>query len=461
MTLWDVLVDVSWMGILIVIGQLLRAKVTLFQKFFIPAGLLAGILAFIFGPGILGWIPFSKSLATYAAVLVAVVFGATPIDEDDSDVDKKAQNEMRYKMMWGMTVNAMGIAIFQYAVGIFLTLYVLRLFMPTLHEGFGLMMATAFWGGPGTASAVGTALEAVGWPDGQVVGYTLCSVGIVGGILLGIVIINWAARNGYTNYVTSPKDLPLEMKTGLIPPEKQKPTMRLTISGVSVDSQAFHLGIVLIAAYSGYCLTNLVRKQFGFEIPVFVTALIMGYVVQFFLKKTRAVRYIDRGTVRRISGTATDYLIVSALGSIDINVVITYAMPLVVTSIAAFALNWIWFIYIGGYTSPKDWFERNMIVWGQACGVLATGILLERIVDPEQKAYALEDTGFANLVMRAPIIFLTAFPPIMMGIWPETGSIVLAWGCLLATVVILAAGYKMKVYTPGGPLPKGSMYKGS
>ena len=158
------------MGILIVIGQLLRAKVKLFQMFFIPASLLAGIMAFVFGPGILNWIPFSSNLSMYSTVLVAVVFGATPIDEDDSDVEKKAKDNTRFKEMWGMTVNGMGIAIFQYAWGIFLTIYVLRIFYPDLHEGFGLMLASAFWGGPGTCSAVGSALQDVGWADGQVVG---------------------------------------------------------------------------------------------------------------------------------------------------------------------------------------------------------------------------------------------------------------------------------------------------
>lgn len=460
-SLWEVFVDVSWMGILIVIGQLLRAKVKLFQMFFIPASLLAGIMAFVFGPGILNWIPFSSNLSMYSTVLVAVVFGATPIDEDDSDVEKKAKDNTRFKEMWGMTVNGMGIAIFQYAWGIFLTIYVLRIFYPDLHEGFGLMLASAFWGGPGTCSAVGSALQDVGWADGQVVGYTLCAFGIIGGILLGIVIINWGARKGYTSFVTSPKDLPIELKTGLIPPEKQKPSMKLTISGISVDSFAFHLGVILLAGYLGYMTTELVDAQLHFEIPVFVTALIWGYIVQFFMVRTHAARYIDKGTVSRISGTSTDYLIVSAIGSIDPEVVMTYGVPIIATCVVAFVSNWLWFVFVGGHTSPRNWFERDMIVWGQACGVLATGILLTRIVDPDMKSYALEDTGFANLIMRAPIIFLTAFPPIMIGLWPEIGSVVLGWGCTLATVVILVVGWKMKVFTPGGKLPKGALYNAS
>lgn len=456
MTLWDVFIDVSWIGILIVLGQLLRAKVSLFQKLFIPASLLAGILAFIFGPNVLGWIPFSSQLSTYAAVLVAVIFGAAPIDEEDEVTTEK--DATRTKMMWGMTVNTMGIAVLQYGVGILLTMYVLRLFYPGLHEGFGLMMATAFFGGPGTASAVGTALEQVGWADGAVVGYTLCSVGIIFGILFGIVIINWGARKGYTNYVTSPKDLPEEMRTGLIPPEKQKKAGRITVSGISVDTLAFHLGIVLTAGYLGYLLTGFIDRLTGFSVPVFCTALIMGYVVQFALKKTHAVAYIDKSTVSRISGTATDFLIVSALGSIDVNVVITYAVPLIVTSVAAFVLNWAWFLLIGGHTSPKDWFERNLMVWGQACGVLATGILLERIVDPEQKAYAVEDTGFANLISRPVITFLTVAPPILMGLFPIVSSYALGWGCMLATAIILGVAIKFRWYTPRGPLPKGIIH---
>ena len=457
MTLWDVFVDVSWIGILIVLGQLMRAKIPLFQKLFIPASLLAGILAFVFGPNVLGWIPISSQLSTYAAVLVAVIFGAAPIDEEEKAAAEK--DVTRTRMMWGMTVNTMGIAVLQYGVGILLTMYVLRLFYPDLHEGFGLMLATAFFGGPGTASAVGTALEGIGWMDGAVVGYTLCSVGIIFGILFGIVIINWGARKGYTSYVTSPKDLPQEMRTGLIPPEKQKKAGRITVSGISVDTMAFHLGIVLMAGYLGYLLTGFIESLTGFEVPVFCTALIMGYVVQFVLKKSRAVAYIDKSTVSRISGTATDFLIVSALGSIDVNVVITYAVPLLVTIVAAFVLNWVWFLFIGGHTSPRDWFERNLMVWGQACGVLATGILLERIVDPEQKAFAVEDTGFANLISRPVITFLTVAPPILMGLFPIVASHVLGWGCMLVTLIILVVGYKCKWYTPGGPLPKGALYQ--
>ena len=34
-----------------------------------------------------------------------------------------------------------------------------------------------------------------------------------------MIIINWGTRKGYGHYVENPKELPEEMRTGLVPPE--------------------------------------------------------------------------------------------------------------------------------------------------------------------------------------------------------------------------------------------------
>ena len=45
MTLWTVFTDVCLMGMVFLAGQILRAKVKIFQKFLIPPALIAGFLA--------------------------------------------------------------------------------------------------------------------------------------------------------------------------------------------------------------------------------------------------------------------------------------------------------------------------------------------------------------------------------------------------------------------------------
>ena len=91
--------------------------------------------------------------------------------------------------------------------------------------------------------------------------------------------------------------------------------------------------------------------------------------------------------------------------------------------------------------------------------MLATGILLTRIVDPDSKSYAIEDTGFANLIARPAVTFLTVAPPIFIGLLPELSSHILGWACIAATAILLLIGAKFKWFTPGIPLPKGKAYQ--
>ena len=48
--IWDVFNDICIMAVLLLIGQILRAKVKIFQKLLIPSALIAGFIALILGP---------------------------------------------------------------------------------------------------------------------------------------------------------------------------------------------------------------------------------------------------------------------------------------------------------------------------------------------------------------------------------------------------------------------------
>ena len=41
-----------------------------------------------------------------------------------------------------------------------------------------------------------------------------------------------------------------------------------------------------------------------------------------------------------------------------------------------------------------------MMVWGHATGVAATGVLLQRVADPEMKSRGIEDSGVADIFNR-------------------------------------------------------------
>ncbi len=446
MTLWTVLIDVGLMSGLLLIGQLMRAKVKIFQKLLIPPALIAGFLALLLGPNGLGYLPFSESLGTYASVLIVLIFAAMPIG------DKPGKEALSGPAIGGMFFNITGIAVLQYAVGMFLTIYVLNKFY-NLNPGFGLMMATGYYGGHGTAAAVGQVYGTLGWEEASALGYTTATVGIVGGIIMGIGLINWGTRKGYTNYVTSPKDLPASMRTGLIQLAEQRASTRATVSTICLDPMAFHLAIVLLPSLAGYYLSKCLKPVIGVEIPAFCTALLFGFIFNTLFNRTGAHKYIDRGSISRVSGASTDFLMISGIGSLKLGVVIKYAVPLIVVCAAGFAVNWLWFLVVGKYASPKDWFERNMMVWGHATGVAATGVMLQRVVDPDLKSRGIEDSGIADLFNRPIIVGLQVIPPLVMSSMATLGPHLVTWVSFGIVVVMFIAAYIFKWWRPAAQAP--------
>lgn len=446
MTLWTVLIDVGLMGGLLLIGQLMRAKLKIFQKLLIPPALIAGFLALLLGPNGLDYLPFSESLGTYASVLIVLIFAAMPIG------DKPNKEALSGPAIGGMFFNITGIVLLQYAIGMFLTVYVLNNFFD-LNPGFGLMMATGFYGGHGTAAAVGQAYNAMGWEEASALGYTTATVGIIGGIILGVAIINWGTRKGYTNYVSSPKNLPASMRTGLIQPEDQPYSTKATVSTICLDPMSFHLAVVLLPSIAGYYLSKQLKPVIGVDIPAFCTALLFGFIFNAIFNRTGAHKYIDRGSISRISGASTDFLMISGIGSLKLGIVVKYAVPLLVVCVAGFVVNWLWFLVVGKYASPKDWFERNMMVWGHATGVAATGVMLQRVVDPDLKSRGIEDSGIADLFNRPIVVGLQVIPPLVMTSMSALGPHLVTWASFGILSVMFIVAYIFKWWRPGAGKP--------
>jgi hypothetical protein len=79
---------------------------------------------------------------------------------------------------------------------------------------------------------------------------------------------------------------------------------------------------------------------------------------------------------------------------------------------------------------------------------VATGVLLSRVVDPEMKSRALEDTGITDLMNRPIAIALQVLPPLFLargGNWPMIVTWVMTGGFLVLTVIALI----LKWWTPG------------
>jgi ESS family glutamate:Na+ symporter len=272
----------------------------------------------------------------------------------------------------------------QYAVGIGICGFVL---MPLfgVHPAFGNLLEMGFEGGHGTVGGMSQAFLSKNWPDGLALGYTLATIGMICGIGFGMVLINWAYSKGYVNTVQPFSKRSLSERIGIHERDLRPSAGLQTVASDSVDSLAWHIAIVGVSVLIGWGISLLIPLE-GF--PLFPFCMIGGVVLQTVAKIAKVDLLIDREQIQRISGAALDYLSLAAVATIQLSVVAQNWMPLTVMAVAGLA----WTIFAVIFFSPrmfKDaWFERGIAEFGQASGVTATGLLLLRTVDPENKTAA-------------------------------------------------------------------------
>ena len=79
------------------------------------------------------------------------------------------------------------------------------------------MLPTGFYGGHGTAAAIGSAFEGLGWDEARRLGMTTATVGVICSIIGGLLMVKWAAKHKQTAFISDFDDLPDELRSGLLP----------------------------------------------------------------------------------------------------------------------------------------------------------------------------------------------------------------------------------------------------
>src|SRR5262249_61923733 len=155
------LLDFGLMSLLLVVAQLLRARVRLLHDFWLPPPLLAGLLGLGGGKQGLGVLPFQQSatgepaLADYPGQLVVVLFatlflGARPRGPGLRGVVREVGDTFFYNL---------AAEIGQFGAALAFGLLVLAPLFSGLPDGFALMLPAGFAGGHGAATGVREALE--------------------------------------------------------------------------------------------------------------------------------------------------------------------------------------------------------------------------------------------------------------------------------------------------------------
>jgi ESS family glutamate:Na+ symporter len=436
-TPWTLFVDIGIISLLLLAGKLMRVKIKLIQKLFIPSSLLAGFLGLALGPNGIGVIPLSTQTGVYAGILIAFIFGALPLISQKEKGEKATVGSMWAYSQAGMLL--------QWALGGLISLLILNRFWP-LSPGFGITMPSGYCGGHGTAAAIGQSFASLGYDEILTLAMTAATVGIVAAVIIGLVIVKWGTKRRHTSYLSNYNDLPHELRTGLLPDEKRESMGRSSCSSISIDSLTFNLIVVAAIALGGYGVSKLVSYiATGFELPVFSCAFIVGLLVKRIFDHTRVSDYVCPQTVGHISGTFTDLLVAFGIASIKLSVVVEYIVPLSILLLAGLAFTLLYVTVAARRLIRECWFEKALFTWGWFTGTMAMGIALLRVVDPKMRSRTLDSYALAYLFIAPVEISLITFAPaVFCAGYGLTFSFVCLAAAMLVFLVARVKGWYIK-----------------
>ena len=167
-------------------------------------------------------------------------------------------------------------------------------------------------GGHGTAAGLAKTFEDQNWAAGKDLALTSATAGIISAVVVGMALINWAARKGYTVRRQKPEDIPQDEAIGVIPVDLRREIGKLTVRSSAIGALTFHIVLIGVAILIGYgikqslgAIGDLAGPKTKFAeamnaFPMFPLCMIGGLLVQLFDQKYGRHKLIDAGLVRCI-----------------------------------------------------------------------------------------------------------------------------------------------------------------
>jgi len=209
-------------------------------------------------------------------------------------------------------------------------------------------------------------------------------------------------------------------------------TLHIVIVGVAIFfGWSLKRGLVGIEMWVNSGLTESARKATTFyrmvkPFPLFPLCMLGGLLIQIVEDKYDRHKLIDLGLMRRIQNTALDFLVVAAIAMINIQAIVPSLAPFAIIIAGAILWNVFCVVWLARRMLPDSWFERSIAEMGQSMGVTATGLLLLRTVDPDYESPAADAFASKQLLHEPfmggglwtstaiPLLFIIGGPPVFL-----------------------------------------------
>ena len=455
------------------IGVLLRWKLRVLRWALIPSSVVGGIVGLVVlqvalhraasPEGI--WIQLTvwgslitSSLRQWPGILIAVVFAGLLLEKPNRPVRSALRGALQNGIMVWIIVLG------QVAIGL-TAAWVLILPFHDVPAAFGQLIEAGFAGGHGTAAALGAIyVEVLEFEPGLDLGMFMATIGLVYSVLSGLVLVNIGVRRGWTRATRDE----IERGPGVddrgddaddTPRERSSPGHRIArfLLQIVVLAAAYGLGWAMQRAFvSGAQRLPGETGEVLERVPLFLFTLLGGLALRQIMTLARIDGLLDGRMLKWLVALAMEFLIISAIATLRIEAVVTYAWPLTVLLLLGFAWTAFCLLVLARRLLPRAyWFELGILNYGMSTGTTAQGMMLLQIVDRDLESGAAEDYALAA-PLSAPFVgggLITLTLPLIL---ERAGLPIVVVVLAVAVVGLVFAGAALRGKTganggPGGP----------
>ncbi|WP_340105140.1 hypothetical protein [Rhodohalobacter sp. 8-1] len=400
--------DFAWLGALLLAGFFVRFKVQFFQRYLIPANLLAGILGLMIGMNGFGFIDLtSEHLGVYVYHLLALLFIGLSLRAAHKNI---GLSSVKTGIIFIITYLLQGI------IGLLITFGLIFTVQPDLFAGIGMLPPLAFGMNPGIAYTIGQNWEGFGFENGGIVGLTFAAAGFLAAYTTGVYFVKRGIQKGKAELIQ-----PGSHATQFHLPDTDQGLSagKITTSPGVLESLSFHIGLIggtylltylfLIAGEAVLNIAGAANEASTLWSFHFIFAAIIALGVRKVVDVTGSASYVDDVTMTRISNFFMDLMITASVAAISITVIGAYWLPLLLISLSVVIATWWTLEKLVGSLFPDFTLERFAAIYGNMTGTLQSGLLLLRILDEK-----METPVSYNLVYGSGLALVLGFPLLLL-----------------------------------------------
>jgi glutamate:Na+ symporter, ESS family len=269
----------------------------------------------------------------------------------------------------------------------------------------GALIELSFAGGHGTLAGLGPIFHEYGAGELVQVGLGLATIGLVTGVVIGTILVNYAIKSpsipvARQNPTSPNEDLDIDHH---LPRPDQEPMdewhgmSQVTAAAVALGV-AIAVGIVMLEFLRWFL--DLLGSDFFEKFPLFPFTIVGGVLVQL-----AAVRFgfgwaVNRRAVEGLGGLSIDGIIICAIGTLSLGALGDNVGPLVILAGASVAWSIALTLLIGRRVFERDWFEHSIAEFGEGQGNVATGFMMVDMVDPTRQTGVVRGYSYRQLFTR-------------------------------------------------------------